>query len=177
MLSIAQNEDVKRPDGLEEIVQPPASDGFAKVPLGPVIWTHVPALAWFTGSVSDPGAEATVKAPREKGVPGVVASFTSSVLLCGGVAVSDTVKPPVNTPEASMAQVWLTSSGAVRVPPPRMEIVHGRELPVETNPPPVMLTVPHPGGAVVGDIATTGVAVKVNPDAGRVGGLEMDPPE
>jgi hypothetical protein len=162
---------VKRPGGLEEIVQPPASDGNVKVPLGPVILTHVPAIAWVTGSAGDPGAEATVKPPREKGVPGVVASFTTSVLLCPGVAVNDTVKPPVNTPEASIAQAGLTSSGSVSEPP-EMEIVHGRTLPVETNPPPVMLTVPHPGAAAAGDITTTGVAVSVNTDA-----LEMDPPE
>ena len=74
----------KRPAGLEEIAQPPASDESPPAKLFAlvnVMLTSVPAGSGLTGvnAVSAVGMASTRNAPREKGLLGVVASLMETV--------------------------------------------------------------------------------------------------
>lgn len=84
MLLIKQKEDEKRPAGLEEIAQPPASDESPPAKLAAlvnVMPTNVPAGSGLAGvnAVSAVGMASTVNGPREKGLLGVVASLMETV--------------------------------------------------------------------------------------------------
>lgn len=127
-------------------MQTPASNG-PKNERGPLNRIHVPATPELAESVGNPGGPSTLNVPgvMRKGPPGVVGSSIFMVPACPDVAVSETAKPALKVPEGSMVQVLLTISGSVSVPAV-MITAQLLVLPVETNPPPVMLTDPQPGG-------------------------------
>ena len=90
-------------------------------------------------------------------------------------APDPTTNPAVNVPFPFMVQVLLTASVGTNVPPRVNEQV--RTVPVLVNPPPVMLTIPKPGGAVVGEIAIVPTIVVGSDTFQKNVAPEKKPPE
>jgi hypothetical protein len=111
-----------------------------------------------------------------KGPPGVVASTTLMTPVSPAVAAVPTTKLAVNVPSGLMVHCLLTTSTKSTSPPCGLSWQF-RTVAALTNPPPVMLTVPQPGGALAGDItiafAASGLGTFVYPDAPD----DHEPPE
>lgn len=135
--------------GFDEIEHAPASNRESwvapretNVPAGPLLGLIVVMAA---------AVAFTKKVPSENGLPEVVWSSILMAPLSPGVAVVATVNPAVSVPLAFMVQALLTTSPGGKVDPVKLN-VQARTDAALVNPPPVMLTVPQPGGAFVGAI-------------------------
>jgi hypothetical protein len=148
---MTQKGDEKSPVGLDDMVHAPTSFGWSNRGAGLAIETSIPAAPELgVVDAMAPTALSTRNVPAEKGPPVVVASTIEIVPVWPEVAEVATVKPALNVPEPSIRQVVPARSAGDRGPPKVNEQL--RVVPVETNPPPAMLTVCQPGVASVGDI-------------------------